>query len=125
MTEGRVQVASRAGGAAQPPTVLLGGQIARSDSGGVLVVYKAPEEVERTLSWRRGFLVFDQTPLSVAIEEFNRYNAVQLEITDPKIAEIRVGGSFRVNNVEAFSRLLSEAFSLNLRREGDRIIIFS
>lgn len=46
------------------------------------------------LSWSRGRLVFDGTPLSEALEEINRYSAVKIHLGDQALASVPVGGNF-------------------------------
>jgi transmembrane sensor len=56
----------------------------------------------------KGAFNFMDTPLSAAVAAFNRYNAQQLEIVDPGIADERVGGQFTANDPEGFARALDE-----------------
>ena len=66
----------------------------------------APAAVRDALAWQGPRLVFADTPLAEAITQFNRRNQVQLEIADAELGALPIGGSFRVENVEGFVRLL-------------------
>jgi len=66
----------------------------------------SPTVVGEILAWQGPRLVFVDTSLSEIVAQFNRRNAVQLILADPSLATLRVGGSFRAENVEAFVRLL-------------------
>lgn len=77
------------------------------------------EDIARELSWQAPRLQFDETPLVDAVAEFNRLNRHQLELADPALGDLRIGGTFRPDNVEAFVRLLDETLGLQAERVGD------
>ena len=83
------------------------------------------EEIDRTLSWREGFLVFDDLSLVEVVAEFNRYNRTKMVVMDPELEKIRIGGKFRSGNVETFSRLLTEGFDLRVERKRGLIEIYA
>jgi transmembrane sensor len=68
-------------------------------------------------------VTFDQSTLADAASEFNRYNRTRLVIADPEVAGIRIGGSFDADNVEAFARLLQQAYGLKVDHAADRVTI--
>lgn len=76
-----------------------------------------PEEIARELAWQAPRLQFDETPLEQAIAEFNRLNRHQLELGDSRLGDLRIGGTFRPDNVEGFIRLLSTDPSFGIRAE--------
>ncbi|MFT4256192.1 MAG: FecR domain-containing protein, partial [Pseudoxanthomonas sp.] len=125
--EGTVRLDAAAGNdhPAQPATLLPAGSVAVAGAGGVLVRRAGLEEAERELDWRSGLLSFDDTPLAEAAAEFNRYNTRKLVIADADAAALRIGGSFRWNNVEAFARLLERGFPLRAETDGERIVLHS
>ncbi|MGJ4802904.1 FecR family protein [Luteimonas sp. SDU82] len=116
VTEGRVRLEDSAH--AGTPKMLVGGMVAVVDAAGVRLRQSSADELDDLLSWRRGLLVFNGTPLSEAVAEFNRYNAHKLVVADPRIASIPVGGSFRWTNTDAFVRVLEQGFGLRAER-GD------
>lgn len=71
-----------------------------------IVTKISQEAIRQELGWQPSWLRFDETPLAKAIDSFNRQNRVQLELSDPRLGELKVDGNFRVENVEAFVRLL-------------------
>lgn len=81
------------------------------------------ERVERSLSWRSGFIMLRSTPLPEAVAEFNRYNTHQLVIADDSLADVLVGGSFKANNIDGFVRLLTEGFRVRATTEGDHTVL--
>jgi transmembrane sensor len=77
------------------------------------------EEIAQALSWQTPRLEFRDTPLVLAIAQFNLLNKHQLVIGDADLADLRVGGSFRPDNVEAFVRLLELGFEVQGARRGE------
>jgi transmembrane sensor len=124
--EGRVQIASaqdEKSSKAVAPTLLTRNQAAVANAGNVLVVPKAPKQIDDELSWRQGKLVFDQTTLGDAATQFNRYNTHKLVIVDAAVARIRIGGSFDANNMGGFVALLKQGFGLAVQDNGNEIRI--
>ena len=125
VTEGVVRLESRADAQTDRPALLAAGSIAVASRDGVLVRHATLAEAQRHLDWREGFLHFRDTALADAAAEFNRYNTVRIEMGDPAVAALRVGGNFRWSNAEAFARLLEQGFPVRAEREGDRIVLHS
>jgi len=123
VTEGRVRVERGSGTSRLPPAELNAGSVARTGGAGVLVQHKPVAEAEEYLSWRNGFLVFRETSLAQAVSEFNRYSTRQIIIDDESLAGMRIGGSFRSDNVDAFLRLLREGFDIDVEAQGDRLVL--
>jgi len=72
----------------------------------------AAAELARVLAWRDGHLVFRGETLAAAAADFNRYHRRQIEIVDPSIARLRVGGTFSTTDSEAFLAALHVLFDL-------------
>ena len=125
VTEGLVRLEPDAGadGRHRPTTLLPAGSTALAGDEGVVVRSGTVEQAERLLSWRDGFLTFQDTPLAAAAAEFNRYNARRIVIGDPAIAAVRIGGNFRWSNADAFVRLLEQGFAIRAERHPDRIVL--
>ena len=100
-------------GSGSPESARLpAGTIARATESDVLVEERSIPEAEEALTWRLGYLTFHETTLAEAVEEFNRYNEHRITIEDPKLAAIRISGTFRPTNNEAFVRLLQEGYGI-------------
>jgi transmembrane sensor len=86
-----------------------------------------PDEIERALAWQPKVAEFRKTPLADVISEFNRYSAgrqaPRLVIDDPALEALRIGGSFRADQPEAFVRLLEAGFGISAQRSGDTITL--
>lgn len=105
--------------------MLRAGMAGYADSRGVIVEAVGVEAIGDRLLWREGRLRFDATPLSEVAAEFNRYNDIQLVIADETTGEIRIGGTFPLDEVEAFVRLAEHGLGLKVRRDRDTIRIGS
>jgi len=130
VTEGKVKIEGD-GQHAQPLVTgggvdtgsLTAGSVARLDGNGVLIEHRGVQELEQELSWRAGFLTFDNTTLADAVIEFNRYSTRHIVISDPSIAAIRLTGRFESAKYEAFIRLLEDGFSIRAERDGEQIVL--
>ncbi|MFO1447246.1 MAG: FecR domain-containing protein [Opitutaceae bacterium] len=77
------------------------------------------DEISRELAWQTPRLQFQETHLADAIAEFNRLNRHQLELGDPALGELRIGGTFRPDNVEGFVRLLGSTLDIRAESVGE------
>ena len=122
VTEGRVRIEPM-NEAEAVPAELTAGAIARGAGESVLIQKRPIDEIEEALSWRKGYLVFRDTPLAEAVTEFNRYNNRRVVIDDPELAQIPIGGNFRATNLDAFVRLLEEGFGVSADVRGEEIVL--
>ncbi|HEV7383880.1 MAG TPA: FecR domain-containing protein [Phenylobacterium sp.] len=123
VVEGKVRVADAAFSGATPPPVLTRGDTAIAEGPSMIVAAKSVERVANELSWRQGLLTFDQSTLADAAGEFNRYNRKKLVIAGGEVAQMRIGGSFEAENVDAFARLLQRAYGLKVDDNGETVKI--
>jgi len=123
VTEGHVRLE---GGNAlgKLPAHLKPGDVASADEDNTLVQEKPVPLLETEyLSWRTGYLVFQETALSDAVNEFNRYHFKKIRVADAEVGAIRIGGNFRVSNVDAFLRLLEQGFPIHAVKDADEIVL--
>ncbi|MBO9694776.1 MAG: FecR domain-containing protein [Sphingopyxis sp.] len=127
VVEGRVRIDELSDADDRPAstTTITGGMSAISDGRSTLVTQRSDERVESALAWRDGMLNFDQTTLADAAAEFSRYHRRPIVVTDEGAAGIRIGGTFQASNVEAFARLLRDAYGLHVEIAPDAIKISS
>ncbi|MBL8267347.1 FecR family protein [Steroidobacter sp.] len=125
VTEGKVRIEGEQPVASSKvdTSALAAGSVTRVDGNSVLVERRAVQELEQTLSWRTGFLTFEDTTLADAVNEFNRYSTRRIVISDPSIAAIRLTGKFESAKYEAFVRLLEDGFSIRAERDGEQIVL--
>lgn len=104
-------------------SVLKAGMIGYASPEGLIVESSGLDAVDSRLLWREGRLRFEETPLREVAKEFNRYNTKQLIISDEVTGNIEIGGTFPLDNVDAFARLAENGLGLEARRSGDRIML--
>jgi transmembrane sensor len=119
VTEGKIRL-ERPG---ESPQEVAAGSEARLDATELRISHPTDMEVEETLGWRNGYLLFRDTSLVEAVAKFNRYTHKKMLIEDPSIAGIRLGGHFRLDDVQGFLWLLKSGFPINVDERGDRIVL--
>ena len=117
--KGRVRVEDPLRGESSTTTTVTPGDVAIGLGSSMMVTSKPIAAIEDKLTWRDGRLVFAATSLAEVADEFNRYNHQQLVISDPAVAAIRISGTFKASNVEAFVRLLKQAYGLKVEATAD------
>lgn len=120
VVEGRVRVGRNDGDGS---LTLTRGDLAISGGKSTLVRSGQLDRIESAIAWRRGMVIFGNTPLAEAAALFNRYNRKPLLITDPATAKIEIGGSFRLDGSEEFARLLEQGYGLKVHVSEHRIEI--
>ena len=135
VTEGQVQVersiAVVAASAPTPlppaPTALVAGERAIVDTTAptaqLVVATVGPTEIAQALSWQGVRLEFAELPLAEVVTEFNLRNRQQLFVGDAATGRLRVGGSFRADNVDGFVRLLEASFGVSAQRRADGALV--
>lgn len=68
-------------------------------------------------------LTFADTPLVEAVEQFNRYSAVQIELADAALAARTVGGHFSADAAESFAALLAANGDILIERPSPNRIV--
>ncbi len=128
VTEGKVRLerAQTAANAAEP-TPLIAGQRAivdttRPDAAPVISNLSQPE-IEDSLAWQALRLEFSDVPLSDVVAEFNLRNTQQLVIGDADTGRLRLGGTFRADNIDGFVRLLNATLGVKAEARPDGTIV--
>lgn len=116
--EGRVQVGAKASLAIATP-----GDVVFTQGDNAVVLHGPVDRVAAALSWREGVLTFDRATLADVAREFNRYNRKKLVVDPATTATIHVGGTFDAENVDAFVRLMQQAYRLTIEDDGSTVKI--
>ncbi|MDM3870070.1 FecR domain-containing protein [Porticoccus sp. W117] len=82
-------------------------------------------QMDKQLSWRKGLLMFTGDPLEMVVAEISRYSTVSIEINDPEVRAIKIGGQFRVGETEAMLDSLESNFGLHVQRTGYNQVVLS
>lgn len=105
-----------------PLALVANQQITVRKSGSV----EAPHKVDstRALAWAKGRLVFENDQVSSVVAQFNRYNHVQIYVTDDALAARPVSGVFDASDPESFVAFMQSVVPVQVERsEGQRITI--
>ena len=94
------------------PQTYAAGSVATVRNGRVDATVVEGEDITSKLSWTTGRLMFQGEKLSDVVDEINRYNLRKLQVTDPDIAELKIGGTFQATDPDGFARALSAAFGI-------------
>ncbi|MEP9401697.1 FecR family protein [Sphingomonas silueang] len=119
----RVEDAVADAGEAARSAVIGRGDIAYAQPHGTLVALAAPARVDAMTGWRDGLLIFDNQRLADAVADFNRYSRRPIRIDDPKVANIRIGGTFQIGNSAGFLNLLHSAYGLEVRTTDHEVLV--
>ena len=80
------------------------------------VEYHDPQALNRHLAWIEGKLVFDGEPLERVVREVSRYTNIKIEVTDPELKQLRIGGQFQIGETEALFDVLQSGFGVAINR---------
>lgn len=118
LVEGVVDVAGPAGQSRR----MSAGRQARIDAAGV-----STREVDARseTSWTEGRIVFVDAPLDQAVAEVNRYLTRPVRLASGGEAAVRVNGSFRIGDRDAFVAAASGALGLRATPEADGAVTLS
>lgn len=86
-------------------------------------VVAARDDIDRALSWRTGQLILDGDSVAEAAAEFNRYNRIQLQVTDDALGREKMIGRFRTNEPDAFARAVASLMGARVETASDRILL--
>jgi transmembrane sensor len=132
VTEGKVALASNPQPSApQMPSqdrgYLLQGQavdfIPQANTGlGNQIQQLQQEDLDQQLAWHKGLLIFTGEPLAEVIAEVNRYTQLDIKIMDQGIANISIGGQFKVGETDAMLKVLETSFGINVTRPNTNTV---
>jgi transmembrane sensor len=82
-----------------------------------------PANLAAATAWTQRRLVFDSTPLSEVVEEFNRYNTRQLVIAGTGLENFQISGAFSSADPTPLLRFLRAQGNVRVTESRDRIVI--
>ncbi len=80
-------------------------------------------DLEAATAWTQGKLIFDETPLSVVVREFNRYSPRRLVIDDPDLQAFHISGVFPSSDPARIAELLRQRFGVTIHESDDELRI--
>jgi transmembrane sensor len=87
------------------------------------VVSQAVARIEAVTAWQRGMIDLDDTPLSQALLQVNRYATVKIALADSSLAGKKISGVFRVGDTAAFVSAVERYFGLRARWKPDQSVV--
>jgi transmembrane sensor len=111
---------SRSHRARQPVFLTAGEQVMLS---ALTPVAPRSADMAAATAWTQRQIVFQGTPLTEVVEEFNRYNVRQMIIRDTDLASVRVSGIFSSTQPGSLLRFLREQVGLVVDESEDSIDI--
>ncbi|MDR5170620.1 FecR family protein [Methylobacillus flagellatus] len=121
--EGKVQVTSKAA-SGYMRTMLTANQQATISADGTLQPARDVNPAS-SLAWREGKLVFEQTPLSQAIAEIQRYRRGLIHLQAPALGNLRFSGVFAIDNTDKLLQLLPDILPVNVEEQEDGSLLIS
>jgi transmembrane sensor len=70
-------------------------------------------DMGRKLAWRQGQLIYTGQPLGEVLADISRYSNIKIELADPALADLPVGGAFRTDQIEAIFAALQNNFGVH------------
>ncbi len=83
----------------------------------------AQADVNSATAWRQGLLVFRGRRLAEVIAEISRYHDVDIRLPDPKLAELKVNGSFRTEQLDELLNAVATLLPVKIKRLAEREIV--
>jgi transmembrane sensor len=121
LIKGRIAVSSRSSGMESAGSILAAGQ--RLTFAGDQPPRLDQPRLDEVTAWQRGQVMLDDTPLTQAVAELNRYDAARLVIADPRVARLRVSGIYHTGNNREFALLLDRLYGVSFADRGGRIVL--
>lgn len=115
--EGKVEAVSLTG----HRMALGAGQAAKTGIDG-LSNAAMPDESQAT-DWSRGRLVFKSVPLALVVSRLSSYSAVPVILNAPKLADMKVSGNFRLDDIAGALKALEIALPVRIKHLDGKAVI--
>lgn len=89
------------------------------------VDYVSEQDIQKKLGWKTGKWVFKGDSLADVVAEISRYTDKTLEIVDPEIAGLRVGGYFNVGDIDPLLTALQASLGIKVNYANAKLIQLS
>ncbi|WP_232467968.1 FecR family protein [Bordetella genomosp. 13] len=74
-------------------------------------------------AWRQGMVVFEDTPLSAAVQEINRYRPGRVVLLDDELGRRRLSGRFRIDALDQAIEQLQQLYGAQVQRVGQVVLL--
>ena len=89
----------------------------------VVVTAVSNQSIAQSLAWNHPMLDLAGTTLSEVVAAFSQRTGRRIEIADPALATVRIGGRFPTDDVDGFVRVLEEIYDVKSERRADSSIV--
>ena len=72
--------------------------------------------LEQVQAWQTGHVVFNQTSLLLALQNFQRYSDFHVHIEDKELNDLRITGQFKTQSVQQFMQVLPYVAPLDVEQ---------
>jgi len=98
--------------------IVLGQKVERAEA-------VSSADMGRKLAWRQGELIYTGQPLAEVLADVSRYSDIKVELADPALEKLPVGGAFRTDQIAALFTALENNFGVHAEWIGPRHVRFS
>ena len=70
-------------------------------------------DLGRKLAWRQGELIYTGQPLKDVLADISRYSNIKIELADPALEDLPVGGAFKTDQIVAIFAALENNFGIH------------
>ena len=95
-------------------------QVSVSDTHLSKVVQSSVAQIE---AWKQDRLVFNDTPLAIALTEANRYSQSEIRLGQATLADLHISGVFPSNNTGVLLKALEKYYPVRAEKSADGSII--
>jgi transmembrane sensor len=82
-----------------------------------------PANVSTATAWIQRRIVLDNDSVRTAVDEFNRYNRVQIRVQDRELADLRISGVFDADDPKALIKYLEQIQQAHTRHIGTGLVL--
>ena len=82
-------------------------------------------DIVRKLSWLDGKLVFAGESLEEVVTEISRHTSMRIDVTDPVLKKMRIGGHFKAGETDTLFYVLESGFGIQVNRLGENHVVLN
>lgn len=79
--------------------------------------------IRNQLAWREGYISLSGESLGDLVEQLGRYTRQTIRIVDPALEEVRIGGRFRMDDIDGLFQVLESDFGIRVTRVNGGLIL--
>lgn len=82
-------------------------------------------DLQQRSQWRFGRMLFSDKPLSEVVSDINRYSTLQVYIAEERLSDIKVNGSFELDQTKALLKAMEKTLPIRVQMTaGDSAVLF-